>query len=128
MARGYLCEAVYYRRVPQETERECSLALKLIKVYPSKLSLKSLYHLHAILGDTYKNSLNKYPEAIEQYNAMLSFPGLAPQDKCDLLLARADTQSALGKTPEAALDLNEASAVCANAADLDYIRKRQSPR
>jgi len=126
MARGYLCEAVYYRKVPAETERECSFALQLSKVYPSKLSVKSLYHLHAILGDTYKNSLRKYPEAVAQYDAMLAFPDLAPADHCDLLLARADTRFAMGAGTEAAADLKAAAGSCVKPADLDYIRKRQA--
>jgi hypothetical protein len=126
MARGYLCEAVFYRKVPAETEQECSFALQLSKIYPSKLSLKSLYHLHAILGDTYKNALRKYPEAVAQYDALLAFPDLAPTDQCDLLLARADTRIAMGAGPEAAADLKAAAGVCVKPADLDYIRKRQA--
>ncbi len=127
MARGYLCEAVYYRKVPAETERECSAALQLSRVYPSKLSLKSLYHLHAILGDTYKNALRKYPEAVAQYDALLAFPDLAPADQCDLLLARADTRIAMGQSAEATADLQTAVGVCAKPEDLDYIRtKRQA--
>jgi hypothetical protein len=126
MARGYLCEAVYYRKVPAETERECAYALQLSKSYPSKLSLKSLYHLHAILGDTYKNSLRKYPEAVAQYDAMLAFPDLAASDQCDLLLARADTRIAMGAGAEAGADLKAAAGVCAKPEDLSYIRKRQA--
>ncbi|MDD5656397.1 MAG: zinc ribbon domain-containing protein [Elusimicrobia bacterium] len=126
MARGYLCEAVYYRKVPAETEKECALAIQLSRAYPSKLSLKSLYHLHAILGDTYKNSLAKYPEALEEYDSLLAFPNLSSSDKCDLLLARADTRAALGRAQEAGLDLTEAAAVCTRPSDLEYIRKKRS--
>lgn len=126
MARGYLCEAVYYRKVPAETEHECAAALQLSQVYPSKLSLKSLYHLHAILGDTYKNALQKYPEAVAQYDALLAFPDLAPTDQCDLLLARADTRIAMGQSAEAAADLQTAAGVCTKSEDRDYIRKRQT--
>ena len=126
MARGYLCEAVYYRKVPAETERECAAALQLSQVYPSNLSLKSLYHLHAILGDTYKNALQKYPEAVAQYDALLAFPDLPPADQCDLLLARADTRIAMGKSAETAADLQGAAVVCTKPEDLAYIRKRQT--
>jgi hypothetical protein len=128
MARGYLCEAVYYRKVPEETEKECALALQLSTVYPSKLSLslKSLYHLRAILGDTYKNALRKYPEALAQYDALLAFPNLSQADQCDLLLARADTRITMGKAAEAAPDLQAAAAACVKPADLDYIRQRQA--
>jgi hypothetical protein len=126
MARGYLCEAVYYRKIPKETEQECAAALQLSQTYPSKLSLKSLYHLHAILGDTYKNSLQKYPEAVAQYDALLAFPDLAPADQCDLLLARADTRLAMGQNAESAADLQTAAGVCVKSEDLDYIRKRQA--
>ncbi|MDD5627605.1 MAG: zinc ribbon domain-containing protein [Elusimicrobia bacterium] len=126
MARGYLCEAVYYRKVPTQTEKECAAALKLAQVYPSKLSLKSLYHLHAILGDTYKNALQKYPEAVAEYDALLAFPDLTPADQCDLLLARADTRLAMGQNPEATADLQAAVGICTKPEDLGYIRKRRA--
>jgi hypothetical protein len=126
MARGYLCEAVYYRKVPEETARECAAALQLSRTYPSNLSLKSLYHLHAILGDTYKNALQEYPKAIAEYDALLAFPNLAPPDQCNLLLARADTRFAMGKDAEAAGDLQAAAGVCTKPDDLGYIRKRQA--
>jgi hypothetical protein len=126
MARGYLCEAVYFRKVPEETERECAAALQLSQTYPSKLSLKSLYHLHAILGDTYKNSLRKYPQAVAQFDALLAFPDLAPADQCDLLLVRADTLLAMGKGDEAAADLQTAAGLCTKPEDLAFIRQRQS--
>ncbi|MCX5797175.1 MAG: zinc ribbon domain-containing protein [Elusimicrobia bacterium] len=126
MARGYLCEAVYYRKVPAQTAQECAAALQLSQVYPSRLSLKSLYHLHALLGDTFKNSLKKYPEAVAEYDALLAFPDLAPSDQCDLLLARADTRIAMGKSPEASADLQTAVGVCTKPEDLGYIRKRQA--
>lgn len=126
MARGYLCEAVYYRKIPREIERECVLALGLSQRYPSKLSAKSLYHLHAILGDSYKNALKKYPEAAAEYGVMLSFPNLSPADQCDLFLARSDAYASAGKSPEAAADLGRASGLCAKPADLDYIARRRS--
>jgi len=126
MARGYMCEAVYYRRVPAETANECALALQLSETYPSKLSPKSLYHLHAILGDTYKNSLAKYPEALAQYDALLAFPNLSAADKCDLFLARADTRIAMGRAAEADPDFQAAAAACVKPDDLNYIRKRQA--
>lgn len=126
MARGYLCEAVYYRKVPQDTERECDLALRLADAYPSKLSAKSLYHLHAILGDTYKNALRKYPQAAEEYTAMLSFPSPAPEDQCDLWLARADAYSAMAKSSEAAADLSRASGVCTKPEDVEFIRQKRA--
>jgi hypothetical protein len=128
MARGYLCEAVFYRRVPQETERECAKAIELSRTYPSKLSMKSLSHLHSILGDTYKDSLRRYPEAVEQYNTVLSFPDLPPTDRCRLLLARAGAQAAHGRAEQSASDLRTASGLCTDPADIEYINRELAPR
>lgn len=125
VARGYLCEAVYYRRVPGATQKECSLALELSRTYPSKLSTKSLYHLHAILADNYKNLLRKYPEALEQYDVMLAFPNLSAADQCDILLARGDTRIAMGQKEEAQEDMRQAARLCSRPADLDFIRRKQ---
>jgi hypothetical protein len=126
MARGYLCEALYYRKVAEQLERECELAVQLTQVYPSKLSAKSLYHLRAILGDAYKNASRKYPQAVEQYAALLEFPNLSAQDRCDLTLALADSRLAMAKPVEALADLAGAAGLCAKPADLDYIRRKKA--
>jgi hypothetical protein len=126
MARGYVCEAVYYLKNPSETDKQCQVALQLSQIYPSKLSPRSLYHLRAIMGDTLKNSLHKFPAAVEQYDAMLAFPDLAPEDRCDLWLARADAYAAMKRPDKAREDLASAAAVCAKPNDLSYIRLQQT--
>lgn len=113
MARAYLCEAVFYRRNPVDTARECELALDLHEQYPSKLSTRSLFHLHALLGDTYKNALRRYPDALREYNTLLSFPQLTQADRCRLVSARAETLSAMGRAEEAQADANAAATLCA---------------
>lgn len=113
MARAYLCEAVFYRRNPVDTARECELALELHEQYPSKLSDRSLYHLHALLGDTYKNALRRYPDALRQYNTLLSFPNLSAADRCRLVSARSETLAAMGRGEEAQADANAAAGLCA---------------
>lgn len=59
VARGYLCEALFYRRAPRETERECAKAVELSRTYPSQLSARSLLRLHEILGDA--DSIGREP-------------------------------------------------------------------
>ena len=128
MAQGYLCEAIYYSKAPVETQKACVLALDLSQTYPSKLSPKSLYRLHAILADTYKNSLGKYAEAAQEYDALLAFKDLSAQDKCDILLSRAEALFALDRKPQAQGDLDEAFGLCAKPEDLDYIRTHKGRR
>jgi hypothetical protein len=123
MARGYLCEAAYYRKAPQETVSQCMDALKLSQTYPSNLSLKSLYHLHAILADTYKNALRQPSLALDQYAQMLSFPDISPADQCEILLARSEAYAGMGRPGESAADLDRAEQLCAKRADFDFIRR-----
>lgn len=126
MARGYLCEAIYYRKLADQIENECKTAIELAARYPSKLSLKSLYHLHAILGDTYKNALRRFDAAAGEYTTMLAFPGISPEDQCDLLLARSDANFAMGKNDEALRDAITAEGVCTKPEDLKYIKHRKA--
>ncbi|MDX6769476.1 MAG: zinc ribbon domain-containing protein [Elusimicrobiota bacterium] len=123
MARGYLCEAAYYRKAPQETVKQCHDALKLAQVYPSNLSLKSIYHLHAILADTYKNALGDPTSALDQYAQMLSFPDISPVDQCEILLARAESYYRLGRPGESATDLDRAEQLCLKKTDHEFIAK-----
>lgn len=131
MARGYLCEAAYYRKSPEDTERQCLTAIDLARVYPSNLTLKSLYHLHAILADTYKNALQKPDLALDQFAQMLSFPGISPADQCDILLARSEVYITLSRPGEAVADADRAGQMCVRPQDLSYIaeirRKLNAP-
>lgn len=123
MARGYLCEAAYYRKAPQETVKQCEDALRLAQVYPSNLSLKSLYHLHAILADTYKNALRQPASALDQYAQMLAFPDISPADQCEILLSRAQAYYDLGRPGESAADLDRAEQLCVNKPDHEFIAR-----
>lgn len=126
MARGYLCEALYYRKLADAAERECRTAVELASKYPSKLTPKSLYHLHAILGDTYKNSLKRYDQAIQEYALMLDFPSLSADDQCELLLARADTFVQMSRPNDVKVDLVKAEGVCAKPEDRAFIAKKRA--
>lgn len=123
MARGYLCEAAYYRKAPEEAERQCVTALELSRVYPSNLTLKSLYHLHAILADTYKNALKKPNEALDQFGQMLAFPNISPADQCEILLARTEAYVSLSRPGEALADLDRAGQLCVKKEDQTYIEE-----
>lgn len=123
MARGYLCEAAYYRKSPVDTERQCLTAIELSRVYPSNLSLKSLYHLHAILADTYKNALKKPDLALDQFAQMLAFPSISPADQCEILLARSEAYLALSRPGEALADANRAGQLCVRPQDLAYVEE-----
>ena len=123
MAWGYLCEAAYYRKLPSETEARCARALDLARTYPSNLSLKSLYHLHAILADTYHHALNSPGRALEQYAQMLSFPAISPADQCQILLARSQAYGSISRPGEALADLDRGSQLCVEPADQAFILK-----
>jgi len=123
MARGYLCEAAYYRKSPVDTERQCVTAIELSRVYPSNLSLKSLYHLHAILADTYKNALQKPDLALDQFSQMMAFPSISPADQCEILLARSESYMALSRPGEALADADRAGQLCVRPQDLAYIQQ-----
>ncbi len=123
MARGYLCEAAYYRKLPADAERQCVSALELALTYPSNLTLKSQYHLHAILADTYKNALQKPDLALEQFSQMMAFPSISPADQCEILLARSEAHQALSRPGEALADTDLAGKLCTRPQDLAYIQQ-----
>ena len=123
MARGYLCEAAYYRKSKEETARQCVAAIDLARIYPSNLTLKSLYHLHAILADTYKNALKTPDKAIDQFAQMLAFPNISPIDQCEILLARAEAYVSMSRPGEALADLTRGGPLCARRADHAYIEE-----
>ncbi len=50
MARAYLCEASYFRKLPEQARPACAAALELASKYPSNLSAQSLQHAQDILA------------------------------------------------------------------------------
>lgn len=129
MAWGYLCEAAYFRKTAASAEMRCLRAIELARVYPSTLTLKSLYHLHAVLADIYQNSLNKPERALEQFTQMLSFPHISPADQCRILLARSRSYTEMSRPGESLADLERASQLCTQPGDLSAIQKmRESMR
>jgi tetratricopeptide (TPR) repeat protein len=123
MAWGYLCEAAYYRKAPGDAALRCVRALELARTYPSNLTLKSQYHLHAILADTYHHALHLNDRALEQYAEMLSFPGISPADQCQILLARAQSYVEISRPGEALADLDRGAQLCADPHDQTFIDK-----
>ena len=85
--------------------------------------VKSLYHLHAILADTYKNALQKPDLALDQFAQMLAFPSISPADQCEILLARSEAYITLSRPGEALADANRADQLCVRPQDHQYIEK-----
>jgi tetratricopeptide (TPR) repeat protein len=126
MAWGYLCEAAYYRKSPTDAVLRCEKALDLARTYPSNLTLKSVYHLHAILADTYHHSLRKIDRALDQYGQMLSFPDISPADQCQILLARAQAYTEMSRPGEALADLDRSAQLCETHQDQEFIARMRS--
>jgi hypothetical protein len=126
MARGYLCEAAYYRKSPADTERQCLAAIDLSHVYPSNLSLKSLYHLHAILADTYKNALRKPELALDHLPRCWPSQALLPTSATSAARPRR-----ISAGPERRWSTRTAPLLCVRPQDLAYIaeirRKLNAP-
>jgi tetratricopeptide (TPR) repeat protein len=123
MAWGYLCEAAYYRKSPVDAETRCLKALELSRVYPSNLTLKSLYHLHAILADMYHHALKRPERSLEEYAQMLSFPDISSADQCQILLARAQAYAEISRPGESLADLQRGSSLCESEQDKNFIDK-----
>ena len=123
MAWGYLCEAAYYRKSPADAELRCAKALELAQTYPSNLSPKSLYHLHAILADTYRHALGKRSLALDQFAQMLALPRISPAAQCQILMARSQIYSEISRPGEALADIERGAQLCADPQDLAYIQQ-----
>jgi hypothetical protein len=100
----------------------CVRALELVSTYPSNLTLKSIYHLHAILADTYNHALAKPDKALEQFGLMLSFKNISPEDQCQILLARAESYRLMSRPGQALADIDRGAELCTSPADLAYIQ------
>lgn len=111
LARAYLCESFYFRRLLEDAERECRTALDLSSKYPSKVRGKSLRHLSAVLADSLRG-LGRNVEAAAAYDRILSGADLTTPERCDALNARAQARAATGAAEQARADASEAARLC----------------
>ncbi|MBI5202275.1 MAG: nuclear transport factor 2 family protein [Elusimicrobia bacterium] len=128
LAQVYVCEAYYALRNPSfasQLEKECRAALEVPAGLPPALAPEpaALNHVRAVLGDTFKNVLRRYRDAMDQYNAVLTFGKATPTEQCELLLGRAECSLALQDAPNAVQDFTKAMGVCDKPADADYARR-----
>ncbi len=112
LARAYLCEADYFRRLGPETDREGRTALDLAAQYPSKVEGPARLHVYALLADNLRNILGRPADAADVYTRALALPDLSAADRCDMLKARADSYAAAGKAAEAQADAQAANRPC----------------
>lgn len=108
LARAYLCESFYFRRLVAEAERECREAIAAASRHPSRVRGRTLRHLKAVLADSAR-SLGKTGDALALYNELLSVPDLPRRERCDALRARATIRP----SPE---DVAEAAKLCPESA------------
>ena len=123
VARGRLCAATYPQKSPGETVTQCEAAINLARLYPSSLTLKSLYRLHEILADTYKSTLQLPDQAIDHFAQMLAFPAISPADQCEILMARAEAYATISRPGEALADLERSAQLCMRPASHNRIEE-----
>ncbi|MFA6092299.1 MAG: hypothetical protein WCU88_01945 [Elusimicrobiota bacterium] len=122
LASAYACEAAYMRQDAQGALAACRSTVELAKKYPSQLNSANLFHLHAVLADLYKNSLNQPGEAVREYGILLSLPELGSAERCDIQLARADARVLQNDLAGALADYRSAANTCPPGEDASYAR------
>lgn len=108
LARAYLCESFYFRRLVAEADRECREALAAAARHPSKVRGRTLRHLKAVLADSAR-AMGKTADALALYDELLAVPDLPRQERCDALRARSTVQPS-------AQDVAEANRLCPESA------------
>jgi tetratricopeptide (TPR) repeat protein len=121
--RGYLCEAAHLLMDTSAAERECRKTLEDIKRDPSRLDETDIFHLNSILADLYRNQLERYADAVRQYEILLAFPRLTERDRCDIGIALADTRYLAGDHAKALSDYEEAAQFCSHIEDATHIQR-----
>ncbi|MFH1726689.1 MAG: hypothetical protein ABII00_18920 [Elusimicrobiota bacterium] len=123
MVNAYLCETAYHIQDYAAAARNCARALKAAKRFPSRLGRAGLIQLHTILADLYRNHRGDTAAAEREYGVLLGFPDLSSAERCDLLLARADSRYDLGGFERAVEDFDMARGFCRDQDDIAYLER-----
>ncbi|MDE2290693.1 MAG: zinc ribbon domain-containing protein [Elusimicrobia bacterium] len=116
----YACEADYMAGDSAGAEDACTRAIKMTDTLPSRVGNEGLFRMRYILADIDRNVLKRPDDAVRRYGILLQYPKIDAAQRCDVSLARAETELQQAQAPAALADFQTAQSACALPADSAY--------
>jgi hypothetical protein len=120
---GFLCSTEFFMRLYEKSVESCKRTLDGAAAYPVGYSNDELFWFDLSYADSLRY-LQRDLVAIQEYENLLKWPGLTPQEQCPLYLNRADSYVNTADYDHALRDLMSAQGVCTENPSKDDVKKR----
>lgn len=120
---AYLCASEFLMGLYEKSAESCKRTVETAAVYPAGYVSDNMlmYHLH--YADSLR-FLQRDRVALAEYEKLLKWPGLTPEELCPLRLNRGDSYVYLKEYDKALQEVMAASAVCSRSFEKDEAKKR----
>lgn len=108
---GYLCWTEYLMGLYGKAASSCKKALNNCRMYPVGFEPETVFWFHYQLADSLRNT-HKYKEALVEYTNLLGIRDLPLQNRCEVMVDRADVFVWLNRYDAALQDMLDAQNIC----------------
>ncbi len=120
---GYLCSTEFYMGIYDKAAESCRRVIDGAAIYPVGYTRDEMYWYNLAYADSLRY-LQRDLVAIQEYEKLMKWPGLTPEEQCPLFLNRADSYVAVKDYDRALQDVMSAQAVCFEEPSKSDARKR----
>ncbi|MBI4803219.1 MAG: hypothetical protein HY796_11920 [Elusimicrobia bacterium] len=119
---GYLCVSQFFMGLYDRSADSCKKTISSVLTYPSGFSAGELFWFRVYYADSLR-FVQKYEEALKEYDELLKMPERLAKEQCPLYLNRADALVRMKKYDSALYDMLHADAVCPDANKAEVLKK-----
>ncbi len=120
---AYLCVSEFFMELYEKSAESCKRAIDTAGSYPTGYSREELFWYNMHYADSLRY-LGRDKEALEQFDRLLKWPGLASAELCVIHLNRADSGVAVKDYENALHDIMKAESLCIQSPQKEDSKKR----
>jgi hypothetical protein len=120
---GYLCSAEFFMRLYDKSVESCKRTIDNAAAYPVGYASDDLFWFHLSYADSLRY-LQRDLVAIQEYDKLMKWPALTPQEQCPIFLNQADSYVNTSDYDHALRDLMSAEGVCTETLSRNDVKTR----
>ena len=120
---GYLCVSEFFIGLYEKSVESCKRTIDSAVSYPVGYTSEQLFWFNSHYADSLRY-LQRDRVALTEYEKLLKWPGLLPEELCPLYLNRADSFVNIKDYERALQDVMKAETICAKTPSKDDAKKR----
>ncbi len=120
---AYLCEAEFLMNLHEKAVESCKRTIDAAAIYPPGYVSDNMFQYNSHYADSLRY-LQRDRVALQEYDKLLKWPGLTPDQACQIHMNRADSYVYLKDYDKALQEVMTASTLCAKDPEKGEAKKR----